>query len=244
MTTKYAGIAMMVGIALSIVASLLYPGNAVVYRVDQTDFPAALEVIGDAPTLTHTTIFLSILAMLLISFGAYGLFPLATRLGGLAGTLLKFGIIISIIEWSIVIIGLGMRHFVTHLMQRATDAAAGSENQILLEETALAVHTTLTAVFLGFITIYPFATMLFGYGVGKLIQTMNAFKIAANASSGVGRGRVAITYLAAMFVPGDDPLVYLMIFNILLFIGSICLFVIGLGMYRGSEGLSEEGASS
>ena len=84
--------------------------------------------------------------------------------------------------------------------------------------------------------------MLFGYGVGKLIQTMNAFKIAANAlvvSGALG----LITYLAAMLVPGDDPLVYLMIFNILLLIGSICLFAIGLGMYRGSEGLSEEAAS-
>ena len=238
MAIKYAGIAMMVGILLSIVASLLYPGNTVVYRVDQTDFPAALEVIGDAPTLAHLTIFLSIVAMLLISFGAYGLFPLASRLGGLGGALLKFGIIISIIEWSIVIIGLGMRHFVTHMMQRA----AGSEDQILLEETALAVHTTLTAVFLGFITIYPFATMLFAYGVGKLIPTMNAFKIAANAllvSGALG----LITYLVAMFAPGDDPLVYLMIFNVLLLLGSIFLFVIGLGMYQGSDGLSEEGAS-
>ena len=243
MTVKYAGIAMMVGILLSIVASMLYPGNTVIYRVDQTDFPAALEVIGDAATLAHATIFLSILSMLLISFAAYGLFPLATRLGGLSGTLLKFGIIISIIEWSIVIIGLGMRHFVTHLMQRATDAGAGSEDQILLEETALIVHTTLTAVFLGFLTIYPFATMLFGYGVGKLIQTMNAFKIAANVLLVSGAAGL-VTYLAVMFVPGDEPIVYLTIFNILLFIGSICLFVIGVGMYRGNEGLSEEAASS
>ena len=243
MAIKYAGIAMMVGIVLSVVASLLYPGNTVIYRVDQTDFPAALEVIGDASTLAHSTIFLSILAMLLISFGAYGLFPLATRLGGLTGNLLKFGIIISIIEWSIVIIGLGMRHFVTHLMQRATNEAAGSEDQLLLEETALVVHTTLTAVFLGFITIYPFATMLVGLGVTKLIQTMNAFKIRGESSPGVWGGRL-ITYLAAMFVPGDEPIVYLTIFNILLFIGSICLFVIGIGMYQGSEGLTEEAASS
>ncbi|MYF79772.1 MAG: hypothetical protein F4180_08010 [Chloroflexi bacterium] len=243
MTTKYAGIAMMVGILLSIVASLLYPGNTLVNGVDQTDFPAALEVIADAPTLAHAMVFLSILAMLLISFGAYGLFPLATRLGGLSGTLLKFGIIISIIEWSINIIGLGMRHFVTHLNQRASNAAAGSEDQILLEETALVIHTTLTAVFLAFITIYPFATMLVGYGVGKLIQTMNAFKIGANVLLVSGAAGL-ITYLAAMFVPGDEPVVYLMIFNILLFIGSICLFIVGLGMYRGSEGLSEEAASS
>jgi len=46
-----------------------------------------------------------------------------------------------------------------------------------------------------------------------------------------------------MLVPGNDPLVYLTVFNVLLFIGSICLFAIGLGMYRGSEGLTEEEAS-
>lgn len=241
MAIKYAGIAMMVGIVLSVLSSLLYPGNTVVNAVDQTDFPAALEVIGDTPTLAHVTIFLSILAMLLISFGAFGLFPLAARLDGLTGTLFKFGIIIAIIEWSIVIIGLGMRHFVTHLMQRATNAS-GAEEQIFFTDTALVIHTSLTAVFLGFITIYPFATMLVGLGVARLIQSMNAFKIAAYVllvSGAVG----LLTYLVAMFAPGEEPVVYLLIFNILLFIGSICLFVIGLGMYQGTEGLSEESAS-
>ena len=84
--------------------------------------------------------------------------------------------------------------------------------------------------------------MLVGYGVSKLIGTMNAFKIAANALLVSGAAGL-LTYLAAMMVPGDDPAVYLMVFNILLFIGSIFLFVIGLGMYQGSEGLSEEPAS-
>lgn len=242
MAIKYAGIAMMLGILLSVVSALLYPGNTFVNGVDQTDFPAALEVVADAPTLAHLTIFFGIAAMLLISFGAFGLYPLGSRLGGLIGTLFKFGIIISIIEWSIVIIGLGMRHFVTHLMQRSNNAVAGSDDQMLLEETALVIHTTLTAVFLAFITIYPFATMLVGLGVTKLIRTMNAYKVAAYVLlvSGVAG---LLTYLTAMFVPGDEPVVYLLIFNILLFIGSICLFAIGLGMYQGTEGLTEEGAS-
>ncbi len=243
MSIKYAGVALALGIVLSVISSLLYPGNTIINPVDQTDFPAALEVIGDAPILAHSMIFLSILAMLLISFGAFGLFPLAGRLGGLRGTLLKFGIIISIIEWSINIIGLGMRHFVVHLMQRATSAAAGSEEQIYLEETALIIQTSLTAVFLAFITIYPFATMLVGIGVSGLIQSMNAFKIAAHVllvSGAVG----LVTYIVAMFAPGDEPAIYLLVFNLLLFIGSICLFTIGVGMYQGREGLAEEGSSS
>ena len=242
MAIKYAGIAMMVGLVLSILSSFLYPGNALVNPVDQTDFPAALEVLGDAPTHAHVMIFLSILAMLLISFGAFGLYPLATRLGGLSGTLLKFGIIISIIEWSILIIGLSMRHFAVHLIQRANTTAAGSADRILLEDTALTIHITLTAVFLGFLTIYPFATMLVGLGVTKLIQTMNAFKIAAYVLLLSGAAGL-IAYFAAMFAPGDEPVVYLTVFNILLLIGSICLFVIGFGMYQGNEGLTEESAA-
>lgn len=242
MSIKYAGIAMMVGIVLSVVSTLLHPGNMLVNPVDQTDFPAALEVIADAPTLSHVMIFLSILAMLLISFGAIGLYPLGTRLGGLSGSLLKFGVIIAIIEWSIVIIALGMRHFVTHLMQRST-SAAGSDEQMFFADTALIIHTALTATLLASIAIYPFATMLIGLGLTKLSQTMNAYKISAYVLlvSGVAG---LLTYLIAMFAPGDEPLVYLTIFNILLFIGSICLFIAGLGMYRGSGGMAEEEPSS
>lgn len=242
MSIKYAGMALALGIILSVISALLYPGNALVNTVDQTDYPAALAVVADAPTLAHITIFLSIVAMLLISFGAFGLFPLATRLGGLRGSLLKFGIIISIIEWSIVIIGLGMRHFVTYLMQRAS-STAGSEDQIYFEDTALMIHTSLTAVFLAFITIYPFATMLVGIGVASLIRSMNAIKIAAYVLVVSGAGGL-ITYLVAMIAPGDEAIIYLLVFNMLLFIGSICLFLIGIGMYRGSEGLAEEGSAS
>lgn len=241
MSIKYAGIAMMIGIVLSIVAAFLYPGNYVIDAVDQTDFVAAVAVIGDAPTLAHLMIFLSIVAMLLISFGAFGLYPLATRLGGTNGTFLKFGIIISIIEWSMIIIALGMRHFVTHLMQRATNAA-GAEDQLLFADAALLVHTALTGVYLASLAIYPFATILVGVGVSKLIQTTNAFKIAAYVLVLSGAAGL-VTYLAAMLVPTDEPIFYAYILNTFLFIGSICLFGIGMGMYRGSAGLTEEGAS-
>lgn len=238
MTTKLAGIALAVGIVLSVTSSLLFPGGMLINPVDQTDFPEAIRVIGETPTLAHVTIFLSIVAMMLISVGAFGLFPIAARQGGLSGTLLQFGIILSIIEWSIIIIGLGMRHFVTHLMQRAANTSDEA-----FAEAALVVHTDLTGLLLGFIAIFPFASMLMGIGVAGLIQSMNAFKVAAYLlilSGALG----LITYLVAMFTPGDEPVVYLTIFNTLLLIGSIGLFVIGIGMYQGREGLSEEGAAS
>lgn len=238
MTTKLAGIALVVGIVLSVSSSLFFPGNTFINPVDQTDFPEAVRVIGETPTLAHVTIFLSIVAMMLISVGAFGLFPIAVRQGGISGALLQFGIILSIIEWSIIIIGLGMRHFVTHLMQRATNAGDAS-----FADAALLIHTNLIGVLLGFIVIFPFASMLVGIGVASLIKSMNAFKIAAYLlilSGALG----LITYLIAMFAPGDEPIIYLTIFNVLLYIGSIGLFVVGIGMYQGREGLSEEGIES
>ena len=53
--------------------------------------------------------------MLLMSFGLLGLYQLATRQGGLSGTLLRFGIFVSIIEWSSIVVGMGMRHHIAHL---------------------------------------------------------------------------------------------------------------------------------
>ena len=69
---------------------------------------------------------------------------------------------------------------------------------------------------------------------------MNLSKIAAYLLivSGVGG---LIAYLLAMLT-GSDPLFFLMVFNILLLIGSIGLIGVGIGMFQGSEGLTEEEA--
>ena len=78
MTARYGGLALSAGIVLAIVAALLFPGGPVIDRVDQTDFRVAVEAMGEAPSLTHTMSFLTIVAMLLQIFGAIGLFHLAS----------------------------------------------------------------------------------------------------------------------------------------------------------------------
>ena len=83
MAIKYAGIALAVGVVLSFVSSLLFPGNVLINPVDRTNFQEAVNAAADAATLAHIMTFLSILGMLLTAFGAFGLIPLATRLGGL-----------------------------------------------------------------------------------------------------------------------------------------------------------------
>lgn len=239
-TIKYAGIALAVGVVLSFVSSLFFPGNVIINPVDRTDFPEAVQAIADATVLAHIVTFLSIVGMLLTAFGAFSLLPLATRLGGLAGSLLKFGVILAIIEWSVIVIGMGMQHFVIHVMQRAEDAGSGTDEYTYFEETALATHTMMTALLLTFITIFPFASTLMGIGVNRLVQSMNAYKIGAYALIVCGVGGL-IVYLMAMLAAGDLT-TYWMMFNILIFIGAVGLFLTGLGMARGAEGLTEDEA--
>jgi hypothetical protein len=120
MTIKYAGLALIAGVLLAFVAPLFIPGYSLVTPVDQTDFPAAVDALGDLPILAQWMNFVALISLLLMSVGLLGLYPLASRQAGLGGKLLQFGIIATLIEWSILIIVTGMRHFEIHLMQRSS----------------------------------------------------------------------------------------------------------------------------
>lgn len=240
MTARYGGLALSIGIVLAIVAALLFPGGPVVDRVDQTDFSVAVQAMGEAPSLTHTMSFLTIVAMLLQIFGAVGLFHLASGQAGLGGTLLKFGAIASTIEWSIILIATGMRHFVTHLLQRGAYAADGSEIQIAFNNGALFVYTDMIGLLVAYIALFPLASALVGLGLVGRFPTMSLFKIAAYGLIVAGAAGL-VNFLVAMYTSGPDPWTFLIISNVLLNIAALCLFVIGIGMYQSRRGLAEQG---
>ena len=240
MTAKYGGLALSAGIVLAIVGAFLFPGGPIIDRVDQTDFRVAVQAMGEAPNLTHTMSFLTIVAMLLQIFGAVGLFHLATGQAGLGGTILKFGAIASIIEWSTILIATGMRHFVTHLLQRGAHAADGSEIQIGFNSAAQIVYTDMMGVFVAFIALFPMASALVGLGLVGRFPTMNLFKLAAYGLIAAGAAGV-VNFLVAMYMSGPDPWTFLIISNVLLNIGALCLFITGIGMYQSRQGLAEQG---
>ena len=88
MVSRHAGIALMAGVVLVFVASLFLPGNTLISPVDQTDFPEAVAALGDSAILTQWMTYISLIALLLMSFGILGLYPIASRQEGLGGRLL------------------------------------------------------------------------------------------------------------------------------------------------------------
>ena len=84
MVSKHAGLALMAGVVLVFLASLFLPGNTLVSPVDQTDFPEAVAALGDSAILAQWMKYLSLIALLLMSFGLLNLYPLASRRKGWA----------------------------------------------------------------------------------------------------------------------------------------------------------------
>ena len=239
MTIRYAGLALMLGVVLAFVAPLFMPGFSLVNPVDQTDFAAARDALGESPVLAQWMTFITLISLLLMSFGFVGLYPLASRQAGLAGGLLRFGIIATIIEWSILIIATGMRHFEIHLMQRSNLAADGSQSAANFQAAALAVHIDLTGVTLAFVALVPLASMMFGFGLSKRFASMDLYKgacylLVAGALVGL------VNYLFAMNSPDSGIQSLLLVNTIVLYIQGVCLIVVGYGMYKGREELAEE----
>ena len=241
MAIKYAGLALIVGVVLAFVTPIFMPGYALIDPVDQTDFVAARDALGDSAVLAHWVNFITFISLLLMTSAFLGLYPLASRQGGIGGKLLRFGIIASIIEWSILIIASGMRHFVIHLMQRS-DLTEGSPSPEEFEAAALAVHTDMIGVTLAFVALYPIASITVGLGLSNRFASMDIYKVASYVMAAAGVVGL-VNFLFAMSAPDLGIQALLLINNLALYVGGICFIVIGYGMYQGRVELAEEDSS-
>lgn len=239
MTTRYAGLALMVGVVLILVAPLFMPGYTFINPVDQTDFLAARDALGDSPVLAQWVTFISLISLLMMTFGFLGLFPLASRQAGLGGKLLQLGIIATLIEWSVLIIATGMRHFEIHLVQRGGLAPDGSPAAAAFEAAALDVHIETTAVTLAFVALAPLASGMFGIGLSRRFASMGLLKVACYLMVAAAIAGLA-NFLFVMSAPDTGLQALILVNTITLSVQSICLIIIGYGMYRGQDGLAEE----
>jgi hypothetical protein len=238
MTVRYAGLALIAGVILAFVAPVFMPGYALVDPVDQTDFVAAMGALGDSAVLAHWVTFISLISLLLMTFAFLALYPLASQQTGLGGKLLRFGIIVSIIEWGILIIANGMRHFVVHLMQRGDMAGSGTPSLADFESAALAVHTDMIGITLAFVALFPIASITVGLGLSHRFESMDLYKGAAYVMAAAGLVGL-VNFLFAMSIPDLGVQSLLLVNNLALYVGGICFLVLGYGMYKGRAELAE-----
>lgn len=227
---RLAGIALMGGAVLMVIAGLFYPGVALIEPVDQIDFVAAMEVVGDYASLAHVMTLLGIIGILGYAYGFMALYRAARNESGVSASLLRFGVGASILGWSVFAVALGIRHLVIFLIQLAEHDEA-----YLL--AALDLQIAMSGVFLAAIMIYPFASFLTGVGLAPRFGSTGIHKIAAIGLAVVGAASLAVVVFAQHTASPDFELV-LVVNNLILSVGTVCLFVVGAGIYAGRSELT------
>lgn len=239
---KAGGLAIMVGMVLTIVSSLFYPGGPIIDPVDQTDFPAAAAALAANPSLAHAMTLLVIVGMLLYAYGFVELLRLRGLGAGFGVSVLRFGLLASLFSWSVFIVGFGVRHSGIYLMQQSINAGEGTEMQAELAGLAVASHITMMGLLLAFMVVNPIGSALVGIGLAAKFSSLNIYKLASYGLVVIGVAGFANMVLALM-LSDPDVVLHLLISQLLLLVGSVCLFVVGAGMYRGRSELVGENSA-
>ena len=238
---RAAGISLMAGVVIAFFPSLFTPGGPLIDPVSPADFRGTLDVLAVYPSLAHLAAMLSVISMLLYGYGALGLWGLPATTRGRGSALLHYGIITSLFGWGTFIVAMGMRHMTIHLMQRSVDFVGDPEAYAMFLNTALSGYADMAGLVLAFLCIFPFASILLGVGLTLRFESMNIYKIASIGLVVIGVAGY-VNFLIAQHYPYNlSQLVY--INNMVLSVGAICLFIIGVGMYRGREELVQQEAA-
>ena len=242
-STRPAGIALMAGVVVAFFPSLFTPGGWLISPVDQTNYAETLEVLSRYPSLAHVTAMAAAISMLLYGYGLLGLLGLRAVPGSKLSSLLQYGVITSLFGWGIFLIAMGKRHMTVHLIQRSMGEAENSELQRVLFDAALNGYADMAGLILAFLSIYPFASMMVGVGLAPRFGSMNVYKIASIGLFVVGAAGF-INFVVAQHFPAIALDLLLGVNNSLLSIGALCLFIVGLGMYRQRRELMPDEAAA
>lgn len=229
---RAGGLAIMAAVILSSIAASLFPGGPVVDTVDQTDFAAAVTALGANPGLAHAMTLGVIMSMLLYAYGFVELLRLRGLGAGFAVSLVRFGIVASLFSWGVFIIGFGFRHTATYFMQESLAAGEGTALQAELAGLALTSQVSMVGLTIAFMAVNPVGTTLVGLGLAPRFSKLNIYLVACYGLAVVGLGGL-VNLMLALAVTDTDTVLHLTINQVLLLIGSLCLFALGVGMFRG-----------
>lgn len=233
---KAGGLAVMAGMVLTIVSSLLFPGGPLIDSVDQTDFAAAAAALAGSPTLAHAMTLLVIIGMLLYVYGFIELLRLRGQGSDFGASILRFGIVASIFSWCVFIVGFGVRHSAIYLMQQGVRAGEGTALQAEFAGLAVSSHIAMMGLLLAFMVVNPIASTLVGLGLAARFGGLNIYRLAAFGLIVIGVAGFANIVLA-LLLSDPDVVLHLAISQLLLFVGSVSLFIVGAGMFRGRSEL-------
>ena len=222
---RAAGLALMGGVALIFIASLVSVGGlSSIDAVNYSDFGATMDMLMDNAGMHQSAAILFMLAVILMAFGVASLLRLSHR-HTLADFGLRLGAGAMLFAWGVYTVQIGIQYVI---IEAGEDSVAS---------TALAL---ITGVHFGFIALGALGSFLIGIGVAARFDGVNLFVIAGYGLALMGVAEAANLVIST--ASNADLGLLLTINNVLLALGGLWLFIIGFGIYRGEPALTPQGA--
>ena len=223
-----AGWSLIVAVVIGFFASLLTPGGLLIDPADSASFGDAVGALGDNAELAQFLTFLFVVSVALYWFGLHSLHR-AFSGGSLIDRVSRFSLNVFLVGYAFLVVELSLRHILTHILAHGVGGTDAEEQAM-----ATTLFAAAAGIHIAFLYVTSIGSTIFGYGLARRSAEMSIFKLASLGLALTG----VLTFIVLMIaehVPGIDLHGIAVASNIVLFFGSICILVIGLGILQGRQ---------
>ena len=232
-----AGWSLIVAVVIGFFASLLTPGGLLIDPADSASFGDAVGALGANAELAQFLTFLFVVSVALYWFGLHSLHR-AFSGGSLIDRVSRFSLNVFLVGYAFLVVELSLRHILTHILAHGVGGTDAEEQAM-----ATTLFAAAAGIHIAFLYVTSIGSTIFGYGLARRSAEMSIFKLASLGLALTGL-LTFIVLMIAEHVPGIDLHGIAVASNIVLFFGSICILVIGLGILQGrQEFVGEETAA-
>lgn len=235
---KTAGWAIVGGLALLLIALILYPGGWVVDATSSLDFQSTIDAMVENDNLSHAVFFAVIIACLAISYGLFWFW----RLSDSGDALLRFGILLNLFHYGIYILTMGMRHMLVAIAQHQgdieVDGVAASAAQI--NDYLVMLQATSGGLHYAFAVVSSVSGVVLGLALARRFGALNIYASACWAFFLAGAAGLLNAVIGQQAEVA--PAAFVATSNIVIFVAALALLVIGVGVLRGERELVPDGS--
>lgn len=225
---RVAGLALVTGVLLGFVASVVTPGAISNDSIEGDFFQQQLQPWIENDGLTHVMTLVSIISAALQAFGLYYLLRLPRRPGA-ADMALRFGVLATIWGWIILIVALGIRHMIVHVLTHGIEPEMSEAARLDVGLTLYAVHV---GVVFGFLALSAIASLVVGPALASRFRGLTHIRVAGYGFAATGIGGVVNLVLIQHLHDVDFGLLATAS-TVLLGLGGLWLIIVGIGIFRG-----------
>ncbi len=233
-----AGWALILAVIIGWVASLLTPGGLLIDPVDAASFREAAGVLGDNASLAQVLTLLFVISVVLYWFGLHTLHRAFSSSSSVMDRVSRFALNIFLVGYAFLIVELSVRHILTHMLAHGV---GGTDAEYQAMSTTL--FAAAAGIHIAFLYVTSIGSTIFGLALACRCEGMSIFKLGA-----LGLGLTGllsfVVLMTAEHVTAIDLHGVAVASNGVLFFGSLCIAVIGVGIMQGRrEFVGEEAAA-